>query len=154
MVYSPLISDDFVQLLDELDWTLIDIPEEEFATQGTNVLALAPGKVLMLKENTGTRRLLEDAGCEVPDVYTGERPISTQPPGGPTLPHPAAAAGRSSALQELAQCPNLGSARHPHESTDNLGRGAAPLVGTAQGAQFGFVAGMLIGLLLAGSSTA
>jgi N-dimethylarginine dimethylaminohydrolase len=82
VVHLPLLSVDFVQLLRELDWTLIDIPEEEFATQGTNALALAPGRVLLLKENTGTRQRLEDAGVEVL-VYTGDE-ISHNRQGGPT----------------------------------------------------------------------
>src|SRR5690606_9215332 len=54
VVYSPLISTTFMQLLRTLDWTLIEIPDEEFVTQATNVLALAPNRVLMLPENTGT----------------------------------------------------------------------------------------------------
>jgi len=82
VVYAPLLPVDFVQALLGLDWTLIDIPEEEFASQGTNALALAPGKVLILKENIGTRRLLEDAGVEVL-VYTGDE-ISHNRQGGPT----------------------------------------------------------------------
>ncbi len=82
VVHMPLLSVDFVQLLRDLDWTLIDIPDEEFATQGTNALALAPGKVLLLKENTGTRQRLEDAGVEVL-VYTGDE-ISHNRQGGPT----------------------------------------------------------------------
>lgn len=82
VVHAPLIGVDFMQLLIDLEWTLIEIPDEEFATQGTNALALAPGKVLMLQDNTGTRRRLEDAGVEVV-VYTGDE-ISHNRQGGPT----------------------------------------------------------------------
>lgn len=82
VVYSSLISTPFMQILHELDWTLIEIPEEEFATQGTNALALAPNKVVILKENVGTRRLLEAAGVEVL-TYTGDE-ISHNRQGGPT----------------------------------------------------------------------
>ena len=82
VIYSPLVSTPFMQLLHALDWTLIEIPPEEFATQGTNVLALAPGKVLLLEENVGTRRLLEQAGIEVL-TYRG-RHISHNRQGGPT----------------------------------------------------------------------
>ncbi|MDQ3654552.1 MAG: arginine deiminase family protein, partial [Chloroflexota bacterium] len=82
VVYSSLISTPFMQVLHELEWTLIDIPEEEFATQGTNALALAPNKALILKENVGTRRLLEAAGVEVL-VYSGDE-ISHNRQGGPT----------------------------------------------------------------------
>jgi len=82
VVYSPLVSTPFMQLLNALDWNLIDIPAEEFATQGTNVLALAPGKVLILEENVGTRRLLEAAGMEV-HTYRGLH-LSHNRQGGPT----------------------------------------------------------------------
>jgi dimethylargininase len=82
VVYSPLLSTPFMQLLKALDWTLIDIPVDEFASQGTNVLALAPGKVVMLEENVGTRRLLETAGMEVL-TYRGLH-LSHNRQGGPT----------------------------------------------------------------------
>jgi dimethylargininase len=82
VVHTPLMSVDFVQLLHDLDWTLVEIPDEEFLTQGTNALAIAPGKVLLLRENVGTRRLLEAAGVEVL-VYTGDE-ISHNRQGGPT----------------------------------------------------------------------
>ena len=82
VVYSSLISTPFMQVLHELDWTLIEVPDEEFATQGTNALALAPNKVVILKENTATRRLLEAAGVEVL-TYTGDE-ISHNRQGGPT----------------------------------------------------------------------
>lgn len=82
VVHSVLLSTPFVQLLTELGWTLIDIPAEEFATQGTNVLAIAPNRVLLLKENTGTRQLLEAAGVEVL-TYSGDH-ISHNRQGGPT----------------------------------------------------------------------
>ncbi len=82
VVYASLLITPFVQLLKELDWTLIEIPDDEFSTQATNALALAPGKVLMLRDNTGARRLLEAAGVEVL-VYTGDE-ISHNRQGGPT----------------------------------------------------------------------
>jgi len=82
VVYPSLISTPFMQVLHELEWMLIEIPEEEFATQGTNALALAPNKVLILKENVGTRRLLEAAGVEVL-TYSGDE-ISHNRQGGPT----------------------------------------------------------------------
>ncbi len=82
VVFRPLIATTFVQLLADLGWELIDVPEEEFATQGTNVLALAPGKVVMLNRNPETRRRLEAAGCEV-HVVTGDH-MSHNRGGGPT----------------------------------------------------------------------
>lgn len=82
VVYASLLSTPFMQVLRELDWTLIDIPDEEFATQGTNALALAPDKVLILRENEGTRERLEAAGVEVL-TYAGDE-ISHNRQGGPT----------------------------------------------------------------------
>lgn len=82
VVYSPLISTTFMQLLHALDWTLIEIPDEEFATQATNILALAPNRVLMLPENTRTIELLEAAGVEVL-TYEGVE-LSHNRQGGPT----------------------------------------------------------------------
>jgi arginine deiminase len=49
---------------------------------GTNVLALSPGKCVMLDGNPSTRRLLEEAGCKVL-TYTGKE-ISLKAEGGPT----------------------------------------------------------------------
>ncbi len=82
VVYSPLISTEFMQLLNELDWTLIEIPEEEFASQATNILTIEPNKVVILKENVKTRALLEASGVEVL-VYAGDE-LSHNRQGGPT----------------------------------------------------------------------
>jgi arginine deiminase len=49
---------------------------------GTNVLALAPGRCLMLEGNPITRGRLEAAGCEV-WTYRGDE-ISLKAEGGPT----------------------------------------------------------------------
>jgi N-dimethylarginine dimethylaminohydrolase len=82
VVYSPLISVEFMQLLNGLEWTLIEIPEDEFSTQATNILTFEPNKVLILKENVKTRALLEAAGVDVL-VYSGNE-ISLNRQGGPT----------------------------------------------------------------------
>ncbi|MGB3329897.1 MAG: arginine deiminase family protein [Thermomicrobiales bacterium] len=82
VVHLPLMATSFVQLLRASGWTLIEIPEEEFSTQGTNVLALEPGKVLMLKDNPITKSRLEAHGIEVL-TYTGDE-ISHNRTGGPT----------------------------------------------------------------------
>ena len=52
--------------------TLIEVPDEEFETMGTNVLALAPRRCLMLAGNPLTRRAIEKAGCEVLE-YEGSK---------------------------------------------------------------------------------
>lgn len=49
---------------------------------GTNVLALAPGRGLMLAGNPITQRRLEAAGCEIL-TYRGDE-ISLKAEGGPT----------------------------------------------------------------------
>ena len=61
---------------------LIDIPDEEYATQACNVLALAPRRLVMLERNPVTRRRLEQAGCEV-HVVKGDE-IAFKGSGGPT----------------------------------------------------------------------
>ena len=61
---------------------LIDIPDEEYATQACNVLALAPRRLVCLERNPVTRRRLEKAGCEV-HVIEGDE-IAFKGSGGPT----------------------------------------------------------------------
>jgi arginine deiminase len=58
------------------------VPHEEFATQGPNVLALAPRVALALDGNPETRRRLERAGVDV-RVFRGEE-LSRKGDGGPT----------------------------------------------------------------------
>jgi len=82
VVYLPLMAVPFWQELQRRDFRLIEVPDEEFASMGTNVLALAPGKCLMLEGNPLTKRKLEEAGCEVV-TYTGNE-ISHKAEGGPT----------------------------------------------------------------------
>jgi len=82
VVYPPLLAVPFWQELQRRGFRLITVPDEEFASMGPNVLAIAPGQCLMLEGNPRTRRLLEDAGCEVL-TYRGEE-ISLKAEGGPT----------------------------------------------------------------------
>lgn len=82
VVYPPLMAVSFIEALRERGWHLIDIPDEEFDSQATNVLAIAPGKLLALDGNPVTRKRLELAGCEV-ETYIGEE-ISLNRFGGPT----------------------------------------------------------------------
>ncbi len=82
VVYPPLLS---VQFWKELQWRsfrLVEVPDAEFATMGPNVLALAPGRCLMLEGNPITHQRLEAAGCEVM-TYRGNE-ISLKAEGGPT----------------------------------------------------------------------
>ncbi|GAC1618227.1 MAG: dimethylarginine dimethylaminohydrolase family protein [Ktedonobacteraceae bacterium] len=82
VVYPPLLSVPFWQELQRRDFHLIEVPDSEFLTMGTNVLATAPGKCLMLAGNSITARKLEEAGCEV-STYKGNE-ISLKAEGGPT----------------------------------------------------------------------
>lgn len=82
VVYPPLMAVPFWQELLRRDFNLITIPDEEFPTMATNILALAPRKCLMLEGNPRTKRLLEEAGCEVM-TYRGNE-ISLKAEGGPT----------------------------------------------------------------------
>jgi N-dimethylarginine dimethylaminohydrolase len=82
VVYSPLMSVAFLERLIERGTTLIEVPDEEFATMGANVLALSPGRCLMLAGNPETRARIERAGVEVVE-YEGHE-ISVKGGGGPT----------------------------------------------------------------------
>ncbi|HEY6409966.1 MAG TPA: arginine deiminase family protein [Ktedonobacteraceae bacterium] len=82
VVYPPLMAVPFWQELQRRDFRLIEVPDEEFVSMGTNVLALAPGKCLMLEGNPRTQKMLEEAGCEVV-TYKGNE-ISLKAEGGPT----------------------------------------------------------------------
>ena len=82
VVYSPLLPVPFRQWLLERGTRLIEVPDQEFATMGTNVLALAPRRCLMLAGNPQTRKAIEQSGCEVLE-YEGSE-ISVKGAGGPT----------------------------------------------------------------------
>jgi dimethylargininase len=82
VVYLPLLSVPFWRLLVDGGFRLVEVPENEFATMGTNVLALSPGDCLMLEGNPVTRARLEEAGCRV-RTYRGNE-ISLKAEGGPT----------------------------------------------------------------------
>jgi len=82
VVYRPLMPIPLVDLLVERGYRLLDVPREEFAGMGPNVLALAPRRVLMLQGLPRTRAALEDAGCTVTE-YSGDE-ISHKGGGGPT----------------------------------------------------------------------
>lgn len=99
VVYPPLLSVPFWQELEARGFKFVGVPPEEFATMGTNVLALSPGHCLMLEGNPITRRRLETAGCKV-WTYRG-REISLKAEGGPTcLTRPILRAGRTDAAGE------------------------------------------------------
>ena len=82
VVYRPLMAVPLYKRLRERGVEFVDVPEAEFSTLGSNVLALAPRRCLMLDKNPVTRAQLEAKGCEVL-TYTGDE-ISCKAEGGPT----------------------------------------------------------------------
>jgi arginine deiminase len=70
------------EILREREVALIEVPDEELATQGPNVLALAPRVALALEGSPVSRRRMEAAGVDV-RTYAGEE-ISRKGDGGPT----------------------------------------------------------------------
>ena len=83
VAYPPLMPTAFWDELKRRGVRLLEVPEEEFArTQATNVLCVAPRRVIMLAGSPVTQGLLEGAGCEVV-TFPGE-PLSFKAEGGPT----------------------------------------------------------------------
>ena len=82
VVYSRLLPIPFREWLLDRAIHLVEVSDEEFDSMGTNVLALAPKRCLMLAGNPRTRAALERAGAEVIE-YEGVE-ISVKGAGGPT----------------------------------------------------------------------
>ena len=82
VVYPRLLPDGFRRALLQRGYRLVDVPDEEYETMGTNVLALGPGECVMLDGNPRTRAALETAGARV-HIYEGQE-ISLKGGGGPT----------------------------------------------------------------------
>lgn len=82
LVYPRIAPVRLLELLAERGIRVVEVPDEEFETQGSNVLALGPRQALALDGNPETRRRMEKAGVDVV-VYRGEE-ISKKGDGGPT----------------------------------------------------------------------
>ena len=82
LVYPRIAPVRLLELLAERGIAVVEVPDEEFETQGPNVLALGPRHALALDGNPETRRRMERAGVDVV-VYRGEE-ISKKGDGGPT----------------------------------------------------------------------
>src|SRR5262245_33471728 len=82
LVYPRIAPVRLLELLAEREIRVIEVPDDEFETQGPNVLALGPRLALALDGNPETRRRMERAGVDVA-VYRGEE-ISRKGDGGPT----------------------------------------------------------------------
>ena len=81
VVYAPLLPTRLAQLLEEREVELVEVPDEEFASLGSNVLALAPRVALAVEGNPRTRERMKRAGVEVL-TYRGEE--LSKGDGGPT----------------------------------------------------------------------
>ena len=82
VVYSPLMPIRFRNVLLDMGFELVEVPEDEFESMGCNVLAIGPRKCVMVEGNPKTQAALERAGCEVL-TYRGQE-ISVKGGGGPT----------------------------------------------------------------------
>lgn len=65
LIYEPLAPVPLLEALDQRGIRRIRCAPDELETQGCNVLAVAPGIIVMADGNPMTRRALQRAGCEV-----------------------------------------------------------------------------------------
>jgi len=92
VVYPRLVPVRLLELLADRGIRTVEVPDDEFESMGTNVLALGPRRALALEGNDETRRRLERAGVDVV-TYRGDE-ISRKGDGGPTcLTRPLLRAG-------------------------------------------------------------
>jgi len=82
VVFLPQLPAGLYELLVERGVRLIAVPEQEMPTLGCNVLAVAPGDVIVADGNPVTRRALLDHGCAVRAFDASE--IGVNGSGGPT----------------------------------------------------------------------
>jgi len=82
LVYPRIAPVRLLRLLAERGIDVVEVPDDEFESQGPNVLALGPRRALALDGNVETRRRMERAGVDVV-VYRGDE-ISRKGDGGPT----------------------------------------------------------------------
>jgi N-dimethylarginine dimethylaminohydrolase len=103
VAHLPLLPVPFVELLHDLGFSIVEVPDAELATMGPNVLATGPRQCLALRGSPITRNRLQAAGCEVA-TYRGDE-LSLKAEGGPTcLTRPLWRAGAD--LSSLATKPN------------------------------------------------
>jgi dimethylargininase len=81
VAYPPLLPVRLAELLEERGIEIVEVPDEEFDSMGSNVLALAPRKALVVEGNPITRGRLEAAGVDVM-AYRGNE--LSKGDGGPT----------------------------------------------------------------------
>jgi N-dimethylarginine dimethylaminohydrolase len=82
LVYPRIAPARLMWILADRGIGVVEVPDEEFETQGSNVLALGPRHALALEGTDETRRRMERAGVDVV-TYRGDE-ISRKGDGGPT----------------------------------------------------------------------
>ncbi|MEW6547363.1 MAG: arginine deiminase family protein [Bacillota bacterium] len=82
VVYPPLMAVEAVEMLRANGVELIEVDDEEFLTQGCNILALAPRRCVVMAGNPRVRKQLEKRGVEVHE-FPG-RELGLNMGGGPT----------------------------------------------------------------------
>jgi arginine deiminase len=82
VVYRRILPDLFFEFLSERGVELVDVPDEEYASLGSNILALSPRNLVMVGGNPFTRERLEAAGCKISEI--GGEDICIPGAGGPT----------------------------------------------------------------------
>lgn len=82
VIYAPLMAVPFRRWLIDRGVEFVEVPDDEFERQGSNVLAVAPRKVVMVEGCPVTQARLEAAGCEV-ITFPGEH-LCIRGCGGPT----------------------------------------------------------------------
>jgi N-dimethylarginine dimethylaminohydrolase len=81
VVYERLAPVALIQALQERGIEIVSVPEEDYLSLGCNVLAVAPGVVVMAQGNDATAKALRDHGVE---VHTYEASEINKGEGGPT----------------------------------------------------------------------
>ena len=81
-VFLPLLPVGLWQLLEELRYRLVEVPDEEYPTLGCNVLAVRPGVVIVAEGNPRTAAAMAALGVEVHTYAASE--IGINGSGGPT----------------------------------------------------------------------
>jgi dimethylargininase len=82
VVRLPLLPVGLWQLLRDMGYRLIEVPDEEYDTLGSNVLVVRPGVVIAAAGNPKVAAALAAAGCEVHTYEASE--IGVNGSGGPT----------------------------------------------------------------------
>jgi N-dimethylarginine dimethylaminohydrolase len=82
LVYPRAMPHSLHRLLTEREYTLVECPDEEFDTQGCNVLTLEPNRVVICAGNPVTTARLREEGVDVLE-YEGDQ-ISVARVSGPT----------------------------------------------------------------------